>query len=143
MPARTEITGSRRRARADHGLITLEWLLVVAAVAGLAASSVLTVQRVLDEAADAPVDPLVRALEADVAAAFLAAEAQSVYDDHNNPSYDDTVFKARCETTIKDDFTDVVNGAVWFTPTDNGTPSDPLDDLPARCVLTPRPDLGG
>ena len=65
----------------ERGIITLEWLLIVGAVAGLAASSVLAVQRVLDDTSEVPVDPLVRVLEADIAAAFVTADAQAAFDE--------------------------------------------------------------
>ena len=38
-----------RRRRADDGLATLEWLLIVAAVAGLAALAVVIVQAYVDD----------------------------------------------------------------------------------------------
>ena len=63
--------------RDDSGLVTLEWLLIVGAIAGLAASSVLVVQRVLDDSAELPADPAVRVIDADIAAAFLAREADA------------------------------------------------------------------
>ena len=82
---------------ADRGLITLEWLLIVGAIAGLAASTVLVVQNVVDDTSHVPADPLVRLLQADVEAAFVAAEAQSVFDEsitnpliiYNDASYQD------------------------------------------------------
>ena len=75
----TARAGPRRQAPpnpgGDHGLITLEWLLIVAAVAGLAASTALTVERVVDDAAEAPIEPGVRFLDAEIAAAAIASEA--------------------------------------------------------------------
>ena len=65
------------RHRDERGIIALEWLLIVGAIAGLAASSVLIVQRVVDDTSEVPVDPLVLVLEADIAAAFVVADADT------------------------------------------------------------------
>ncbi|WP_423917464.1 hypothetical protein [Candidatus Poriferisodalis sp.] len=75
-PTRTQpsLRGASSR-RGDQGLIALEWLLIVGAVAGLAASTVLVVQRVADDAAGAPVEPGVRFIDAEIAAAAVGAEA--------------------------------------------------------------------
>ena len=43
---------ARRRARNEKGLTTLEWLLIVAAVAGLAALAIVLVQGVVDDTAE-------------------------------------------------------------------------------------------
>lgn len=135
--------------RSDSGLIALEWLLIVGAVASLAASSVLIGQRVVGDAAEVPVDPLVRILEADIAAAFVAAEAQSAFDQslqQGSPPYIvmDRGFRERCLTDLRAAFDDVVYTFVWTTPADpNNTPDNTGDDEPALCVATPRPDLGG
>lgn len=131
---------------ADGGLITLEWLLIVGAIAGLAASSVLIVQRVLDDTSEVPTDPLVRLLQADVEAAFVAAEAQSVFDD--NPalyvpgSPIDMDFRDRCQNDIQGAFSDVLDRLDWTSPDNNGTPTILADDEPAMCVATPKRNLG-
>ena len=131
---------------ADAGLITLEWLLIVGAVAGLAASSVLIVQRVVDDTSEVPVDPLVRLLEADIEAAFVASEAQAAFDAalsaRNPSSYVDGNFSSRC-TDVQTDFGDVVANTDWTPPADSGTPANLDDDVPARCVVTPAAGLGG
>ena len=75
LPTNSQASHPPSRGSDQRGLITLEWLLIVAAVAGLAATSVLTVQQVLDDTSEVPVDPQVRVLEADIAAAFIAADA--------------------------------------------------------------------
>lgn len=134
-------------ADADAGLITLEWLLIVGAVAGLAASSVLIVQRVIDDTAEVPADPAVRLIDADIAAAFVASDAQAAFDQavsaRNLSLYVDADFSSRCNPGIQAAFDDVVLSAAWTTPTDNGTPDNPTDDVPARCVVTPESGLGG
>ena len=77
LPTNSQASHSPGRGSDQRGLITLEWLLIVGAVAGLAATSVLAVQRVVDDTSEVPVDPLVRVLEADIAAAFIAADADT------------------------------------------------------------------
>lgn len=131
-----------RRPRAGDGLITLEWLLIVGAIAGLAASSVLIVQRVVDETAEAPEEPRVRLLEADIAAALVAGEAnQAVL--VLSPGYVDTTFASRCQD-LENDFDDVVSGAPgWSTPSTIVVDGDDVLDKPARCTVTPKPNLGG
>ena len=130
-------------AAADAGLITLEWLLIVGAVAGLAAFSVLAVQRVVDDTAEVPADPAVRLIDADIAAAFVASEAQAAFD-ADPAGYADTSFESRCKPGIENDFDDVVDRAVWIAPS-LGTDGDPNtdDDVAARCRVTPRSGLGG
>ena len=121
-------------ALGDQGLMTLEWLLIVGAVAGLAASTVLIIQRVVDDTSEVPVDPLVRLLEADVEAAFIAAEAQAAFD--ADPSaYVDSGYASRC-TGLQTTYPDVVSSAGWTTPA-AGPP-----DVAARCDVTPKPNLG-
>ncbi len=137
--ARAESRLRSRRARAGDGLITLEWLLIVGAIAGLAASSVLIVQRVVDETAEAPEEPRVRLLEADIEAALIADEANEALE--AGPPADYLNFARRC-TGLKSDFADVVEEADWFPPVPvNGHP-DQLDK-PARCSVTPKANLGG
>ena len=111
--------------RNDSGLVTLEWLLIVAAAIGLAASSVLAVQQVLDGAAEVPDDPAVRVIDADIAAAFLAEEANAAaLNEHTVKDVKD--YGQRCQTGIRDAFSDVVDSAVWRAPTTTpgGTESD-------------------
>ncbi|WP_419864204.1 hypothetical protein [Candidatus Poriferisodalis sp.] len=135
----------------DRGLVTLEWLLIVGAAAGLAAASALLVQRVVDTAADAPGDPLVRVLDADIAAAFIAGEANAAVLASSYGSTEDSEYRRRCQRGLASDFADVVTGAAWTTPVtappnQPGEPGDPgLATLatPARCTVVPRPGLGG
>ena len=128
--------------RADHGLIALEWLLVVGAVAGLAASSVLIVQRVVDDTSEVPADPLVRLLQADVEAAFIASEANEAVV-VSSPVYDDGDFRPRCVTDLLRAFDDVVSTSEWDPPTALGTPPELELGAAAKCRVTPKPGLGG
>lgn len=144
-PSRAEPRRDQPGRDADSGLITLEWLLVVGVIVGLAASTALVVQRVVDDTSYVPADPLVRLLQADVEAAFVAAEAQSIFDESiTNPLvvYNDAIYRDLCQVDLADDFEDVVASAVWTTPDDpDGIPGN-ADDVAARCVATPRPGLG-
>lgn len=133
-------------ALGDQGLMTLEWLLIVGAVAGLAASTVLIIQRVVDDTSEVPVDPLVRLLEADVEAAFIAAEAQAVIDADATQytTAENTGFSSRC-TAIATTYSDVVEsspGPVWTNPAGPDAVAGNTDDVAARCDVTPKPNLG-
>ena len=76
-PTKASATGqpSRNRKRNDRGLTTLEWLLIVAAVAGLAALAVVLVQNVVDETAEQISGSSARLTAARVAAAEVNEEA--------------------------------------------------------------------
>lgn len=161
--------------RPERGLITLEWLLIVAAIAGIAGTSVLIVQRVVDDATDVPPDPVTRMIDADIAAAHISAQAQTAFDaspEGGTPGgdpYVDGNFESLCTALSPDPqsrFGDVVVSAdsgdrdqdgvdgvlgtsddlkppQWRAPDDpDGTPGSG-DEVRARCVLTPRPNLGG
>jgi hypothetical protein len=136
--------------RGDGGLVTLEWLLVVSAIAGIAAGSYLAVERALETEILRPAGPAARLVAADVAAAVVVNDAVDLAVAGFDPeTWDDSAFRARCEG-IAGDFSDVVVMARWlwesaWTPhwldgTDadgNDLPSG-SDPNPARCVLTPR-----
>ena len=134
----------RRGRRGDErGIIALEWLLIVGAIAGLAASSVLIVQRVVDDTSEVPVDPLVLVLEADIAAAFVVAEADAAA---LSPPYIDQDFRERCDVALPAAFGDVVDTAVWKAPELVDPPADPGDPptlaAGATCKVTPLEGLG-
>lgn len=126
--------GGGRRAGEEQGLVTLEWLLIVAAAAGIAALSTVTVQRVLDDTSKVPADPAVRLIDADIEAAFAAHEAQAAFE-ADPGRYDDDGFSARCDA-IATDFSDVVEKAVWIRPSGEGTAGT------AKCRVRPRGGLG-
>ena len=146
LPTNSQASHPPSRGSDQRGLITLEWLLIVGAIAGLAATSVLTVQQVLDDTSEVPVDPLVRVLEADIAAAFVTADAQAAFDDDPTlyVSIIDQGFSVRCNLGVNDAFSDVVATAVWEPPADpHNTPTNLADDDPAKCTVTPKSNLGG
>jgi len=64
------------RRRNDRGLTTLEWLLIVAAVAGLAALAVVLVQNVVDDTAEQIADSSARLTAAEIAATEITADAK-------------------------------------------------------------------
>ena len=70
-------TTSRRlpKRRDDSGLTTLEWLLIVAAVAGLAALAVVLVQRVVGDTSEQIAGSSARKTAAQIAAAEVQAAA--------------------------------------------------------------------
>ena len=63
--------------RSEGGLTTLEWLLIVAAVAGLAALAVVLVQNVVDETAEEISGNNARKTAAEVAAARITSDARA------------------------------------------------------------------
>ena len=69
-----------RCSRRDSGLASLEWLLIIAAVGGLAAIMVGAVQQLLDDATEISTDRSVRLLEANVVAAELSSQAVAASD---------------------------------------------------------------
>ena len=87
-----EQTGSPQRRRNDRGLTTLEWLLIVAAVAGLAALAVVLVQNVVDETAEQISGSSARLTAANVAAAEITADAVGKTDDEELGE-----LKSRCD----------------------------------------------
>ena len=91
----------RRIARRDEaGLTTLEWLLIVAAVAGLAALAVVLVQNVVDDTAEQLGGSSARATAANVAADTVIREARTASPDdarYNTWQRWELYFTARCE----------------------------------------------
>ena len=119
--------------------MTLEWLLVVGVVAGLAAMTAFVVQRVVEDESERVEDPTVRVLDAEVAAAFVVAEAYeaAVRKAMANPSFrlDSPAFvapfRSRCEELASDDrFGDVLIGAAFV--------ASPALANPFRCELEVR-----
>ena len=80
------LSGSRRRT--DRGLTTLEWLLIVAAVAGLAALAVVLVQNVVDETAEEIAGSNARVTAARVAAARITSDAANEVVSQADPDND-------------------------------------------------------
>jgi len=66
-----------KKQRPEAGLTTLEWLLIVAAVAGLAALAVVLVQNVVDDTAEQISGSNARITAAEVAAAQITSDARS------------------------------------------------------------------
>ena len=89
-----------RRGRPDEsGLTTLEWLLIVAAVAGLAALAVVLVQNVVDETAQDISGSSARLTAAKVAAASVVEQAKNA--DSSEPRFNtwakwDNYFTDKC-----------------------------------------------
>ena len=83
---------TQNRKRNDRGLTTLEWLLIVAAVAGLAALAVVLVQNVVDDTAEQISGSSARLTAANVAAAEITADARASTDPTPPPEA-----KAKCE----------------------------------------------
>jgi hypothetical protein len=92
---------SRVRRKADEcGLTTLEWLLIVAAVAGLAALAVVLVQNVVDDTAEQLGGASARETAANVAADTVIREAKTAQPSDarfNTWQKWELYFTARCE----------------------------------------------
>ena len=113
--------------------MTLEWLLIVAAVAGFAAVGAYIVQRVVDDEIEVADDPTVLVLDAEIAAAFVATEAyeaalREAVTDPEEPTFV-APFKQRCEELATGDrFGAVVQNARFRHDNAAGNPY--------RCDLT-------
>jgi len=99
------------RKRNDRGLTTLEWLLIVAAVAGLAALAVVLVQNVVDDTAEQ-----ISGSSARLTAALVAA--QEITDDRGTAPHTDAIAKCnRLRITYGDAFSnaETAKAVSWLT----------------------------
>ena len=114
--------------RDDSGLTTLEWLLIVAAVAGLAALAVVLVQNVIGETSEQIAGSSARKTAAEVAALSVEEESKTLEEADVLTTDDkfgtwakwDTYFTAKCnrigitfsdaDVTITSDFAGVTAG---------------------------------
>ena len=102
--------GDRACCRCDAGLTSLEWLLVVAAVAGLSALAVVLVQNVVGGTAEQVESHSARQQAADLA----AAELENAWRAHRPSSQDDadqinTRYRRRCRQ-LGIIYTDILEG---------------------------------
>ena len=87
----------RLRLRGDGGLTTLEWLLVVAAVAGFAALAVVVVQSVVGDTAESVASHSARQEAAELMAAELTQRWQTVVPTKQNVEAVNRAFVSRCQ----------------------------------------------
>lgn len=117
--------------RDESGLTTLEWLLIVAAVAGLAALAVVLVQNVVDDTAEQLGGASARATAANVAADTVIREARTASPSDarfNTWQRWELYFTARCERLeILYSDTNLDVEAVFNGPTDKGDDVTPTD----------------
>lgn len=113
----------------ERGLTTLEWLLIVAAVAGLAALAVVLVQNVVDDTAEQLGGASARATAANVAADTVVREAKTaqVSDARFNTWKKwELYFTARCERLeILYSDTNLDVEAEFHRPTNKGDEANP------------------
>lgn len=114
-----------RQSRDHTGLTTLEWLLIVAAVAGLAALAVVLVQNVVDETAEQ-----ISGGSARVTAAQVAAKA--ITDDTDDTDGDKRSACNRLSITYSDAFADENKAALWSDP---DTTADSSDSTKGKCFI--------
>ena len=133
----------------ERGLVTLEWILVLGAIAGIAAVSVLAVEGVVESEVERPPDPAARLVEADVVAAVVVHEAlELVMAGSDVTDVYESVFRARC-LNIGVRFADVVESAEpepnldWTPAYLHGVDENGVDVSretrrgPFQCRLTP------
>ena len=91
----------RRRLGGDRGLTTLEWLLIVAAVAGIAALAVVLVQNVVSDTSEQIAGNNARKVAAQLAGEEIAADAKRLKDSQpvNLVTWDDWIryYDLRCK----------------------------------------------
>ena len=123
----------------DSGLTTLEWLLIVAAVAGLAALAVVLVQNVVSDTSEQIAGQSARLVAAQVAGEEITYEARTA---SPTPSEYETAareFGQDCNR-IRITFSDVENLVViweYEAPTGNETWQDKFDDPTTEgCIVT-------
>jgi len=115
-----------RARRSDNGLTTLEWLLIVAAVAGLAALAVVLVQNVVDDTAEQ-----IAGSSARITAAQVAAEAINNGDDIDA---DKRSACNRLSITYSDAFADNPPRTSFWTDTDTTADSGGVCAIVAQSV---------
>ena len=125
------ISGRLPQRRDDSGLTTLEWLLIVAAVAGLAALAVVLVQNVVSETSEQIAGSSARETAAKIAAVSIMEDSDR--DDDDQPEGAKTMaewkdyYTNRCrrlEITYGDAGVTVTPRFVYTVATGTGAPQD-------------------
>ena len=134
-PARRTSTLAQLR-RDENGLTTLEWLLIVAAVAGLAALAVVLVTNVVSDTSEQIAGGSARLASADAAAADITTRARA-----ETPADDDaavalnTEYKRKCEL-LKVSFSDIDGiKAIWSKDIVTNPAKTPPEDPEASSAL--------
>lgn len=124
-----------RRSRSDSGLTTLEWLLIVAAVAGLAALAVVLVQNVVDETAEQITGSNARITAAQVAAAKITNDARTALPAYGASGWTtgsaDIALLVRAQTDADAEFRSICN-RLAITYSDAGVKSEWNRIVPAK-----------
>ena len=108
--------------RSERGLVTLDWLLILAAVIGAAAGTAVLLQNFFEDAAEDPTDPAVRAIEAQIAATRIVKDATELF----LRDRDACSMATPCggDFSIQEDFLHTIAGLYTKTAS---------DDFKARC----------
>lgn len=115
------------RRRGEQGLTTLEWLLVVAAIAGLAALAVVLVQNVVGGTAEQVASHSARQQAAELAANVLqdrwrsevpadAADAQRINEAYGRRCRQLGIIYSDIELTVRSKGGDIVSGVLGWDP---------------------------
>ncbi len=120
--------------RDDSGLTTLEWLLIVAAVAGLAALAVVLVTNVVSDTSDQISGQNARLTAAQIAAEEVTLDARKVAMPTGTDANAEAIalnrkYKAECNQ-VKVIYSDIPNIMFnWVADTAGGTPTAPPSSL--------------
>ena len=97
----------------------MEWLLLVAAMVGVGATSALIVERVVSTSSEVPADIEVLAIGAEIEASVIEERANRQFatdpDDYNAKPRIDRRYQQEC-TALKSDYSAVVRKAEWSKP---------------------------
>ena len=95
--------------RGDAGLISLDWLLLIAATVGMGAVTAAAVEMTVDQRVDTGYSVAERVIQAEIAAARL--EDRSDMGVRSNLRED--AIRERCEVDLPAEFSDVLERAEW------------------------------
>ena len=131
--------------------MTLEWLLLFAAIVGVGATSALIVERVVSTSSEVPADIEALAISAEIEAAAIEDRANRQFaidpEKYGSAPRFDRPYKQACKA-LESDYSAVVRKAKWQTPVvaeegdDTVDPPEPaVPAVSAKCELTRRSGL--
>ena len=123
----------------------MEWLLLVAAMVGVGATSALIVERVVSTSSEVPADIESLAISAEIEAAAIEEAASRKFaidpEEYGSAPRFDRPYKRACEA-LESDYSAVVRKAKWKKPEEGDDTADPPEPaVSAKCKLTRRSGL--